>query len=216
MKIITKIKVKNFKRFKNSEIFFNEALNIMIGDNESGKSSILQAIDIVISGSKTKVDNFGIESIFNASIIEDYMKNSKKYSELPELYIEIYLNEQNNFKLNGENNSDKICCDGLSFICKANDDYSEEIKDILSQDDVCFPFEYYSVKFQTFSGQSYTGYSKFLKKIFIDNSTINNEYAAREYIKDVYNKHVSPKQKAKYDNEYRRTKANYVNNIFCF
>ncbi len=190
MRIITKLKVKNYKRFENTELVFNDDLNIIVGDNESGKSSILQAIDIVISGSRTKVDTIGLESLFNANIIDAFMSGDKKYKDLPELFIELYLNEQNNFKLNGQNNSDGIICDGLSLICKPNDDFSEEIVEILNQDHVCFPFEYYTISFQTFSGQSYTGYRRFLKKIFIDNSAINNEYAAREYIKDVYAKHV--------------------------
>ncbi len=213
MRIITKLKVKNYKRFENTELVFNDDLNIIVGDNESGKSSILQAIDIVISGSRTKVDTIGLESLFNANIIDAFMSGDKKYKDLPELFIELYLNEQNNFKLNGQNNSDGIICDGLSLICKPNDDFSEEIVEILNQDHVCFPFEYYTISFQTFSGQSYTGYRRFLKKIFIDNSAINNEYAAREYIKDVYAKHVAPKERAKYANEYRRSKSSYVNEI---
>lgn len=213
MKTITKLKVKNFRRFKSSEMIFNDSLNILIGDNESGKSSILQAINIVISGNRSKVENIGLESLFNVDAIESFMTGSKRYVDLPVLHVELYLNEQNNYKLNGQNNSDGTICDGMSFICKPNDDYSDEIKEILIEDNVCFPFEYYSVLFQTFSGQSYTGYRKFLKKIFIDNSAINNEYAAREYIKDVYDKHVTVKDKAKYSNEYRRTKANYVNDV---
>lgn len=213
MRIINKIKVQNFKRFKSTEVIFNNDLNIIVGDNESGKSSILQAIDIVISGSRTKVDNIGLESLFNANVIDDFMLGSKLYKDLPELYIELYLNEQNNLILNGQNNLDGVICDGLSLICKPNDDFSEEIAEILNQEHVCFPFEYYTIIFQTFSGRPYTGYKRFLKKIFIDNSAINNEYAAREYIKDVYSKHVSPKERAKFANEYRRSKSGYVNEI---
>jgi len=214
MKIITKLKVLNYKRFKKLKIEFNEDLNIIVGDNESGKSSILQAIDIVISGSRTKVDNVGLESLFNACAIDDFMSSEKKYKDLPELNIELYLNEQKNCYLNGQNNSDGVVSDGLSLICKPNDEFSEEITEILNQNYSCFPFEYYSVCFQTFSGQRYTGYRRFLKKILIDNSAINNEYAAREYIKDVYAKHVVPKERAKYANEYRRSKASYVKKTF--
>ena len=47
MKFIQKIKLHNFKRFGDIEIPCDERLNILIGDNESGKSSILMALDLL-------------------------------------------------------------------------------------------------------------------------------------------------------------------------
>ena len=44
---IVKIKLHNFKRFGDLTVDINPNINIFIGDNESGKSTILQAIDIV-------------------------------------------------------------------------------------------------------------------------------------------------------------------------
>lgn len=42
---ITKIKLYNFRRFREFVIEPNTKNNILIGDNESGKSTILEAID---------------------------------------------------------------------------------------------------------------------------------------------------------------------------
>lgn len=213
MKLINKMKLINFKRFRNCQIDFNANLNIIVGDNESGKSSILQAIDIVISGSKTKIDNMGLEYLFNIQVIEDFMNGEKKYEDLPVLVVELYLNEQNNYRLNGRNNSDNAVCDGLTLMCKPNDEYSAEIEEILQQENICFPYEYYSVVFKTFSGEGYTGYRRFLKKVVLDSTSMSNEYAAREYIKDVYSKNVTLQQKAKYANEYRKYKTNFVTSV---
>ena len=58
---ITKIKLINYKRFKNYTIEPKSHINILIGDNESGKSSILQAIDIVASGTVHRVENMGLD-----------------------------------------------------------------------------------------------------------------------------------------------------------
>ncbi|PJB15837.1 MAG: hypothetical protein CO118_02005 [Flavobacteriales bacterium CG_4_9_14_3_um_filter_32_8] len=70
MKIIEKIKIKNFGRFKELSLEFDKTLNLLIGDNESGKSTILSAIDMVLSGSRSKVENYGIDHLFNTDIIK--------------------------------------------------------------------------------------------------------------------------------------------------
>ena len=43
---IVKIRLINYKRFRDFTIKPNERINILIGDNEVGKSSILNAIDL--------------------------------------------------------------------------------------------------------------------------------------------------------------------------
>jgi putative ATP-dependent endonuclease of the OLD family len=40
MNCITKIKLHNFKRFENFEVELEPDLNLLIGDNESGKSML--------------------------------------------------------------------------------------------------------------------------------------------------------------------------------
>lgn len=52
---ISKIKIHNFRRFRDIEILFNRGRNILVGDNESGKSSVLQAIDLTARGSRHRV-----------------------------------------------------------------------------------------------------------------------------------------------------------------
>ena len=39
---ISKIKLHNYRRFRDIEIRFNEGKNILVGNNESGKSSIIR------------------------------------------------------------------------------------------------------------------------------------------------------------------------------
>lgn len=64
MAVIKKIKLHNFKRFQNFSVELDNKINLFIGDNELGKSSILSAIDIVLSGSRTKVETIGLDSLF--------------------------------------------------------------------------------------------------------------------------------------------------------
>lgn len=214
MKVIKKIKLFNFKRFKQIEVEFDDKINLLIGDNESGKSSILLALDLVLGGSHSKVETIGLENIFNTHVVNKFLNGDKKYNQLPSLVVEVYLNEQNNPDLNGKNNTDSLGCDGLRMVCEPIEDFSRDIKDILLQKNSNFPFEYYSIKFSTFSGEFYTGYRKFLKHLVIDSSQINNEYATREYIKTIYNsKIIDSAEKNKHQNEYRKYKSEFRNTV---
>ncbi|MFN0293460.1 ATP-dependent nuclease [Pedobacter helvus] len=213
MSCITSIKLKNFKRFPAFKVDFDPELNVLIGDNEAGKSSILTAIDIVLSGSKSKVEAIGLEGMFNVGAIEEFFARGKKYDELPVLWIELYLDEQHNPDLNGKNNSESKICDGLKLICEPNDDLSDEIREILAQPGNNFPFEYYTIQFKSFSDYSYTGYKRFLRHVLIDNAQVNNEYATREYVKAMYAGSVTSKDRQKQQNEYRKSKEVFKNDV---
>ncbi len=212
MKIITKIKLQNFKKFHRFSVNFDPEINLLIGDNEAGKSTILTAIELVLSGSRSKVETVGLEKLFNTSVIQEFLANGKKFEDLPTLIVEVYLNEQNNPSLNGKNNLDGVSSDGLQLICEPNEDFSHEIAQVLAQPEANFPFEYYSIRFSTFSGEAYTGYRKFLRYLTLDSSQINNEYATKEYIKTVYESHVEQPQRIGLQNDYRMQKENFKEN----
>lgn len=209
MKIVEKIKLHNFKRFIDAEIRFEPDVNLLIGDNESGKSSILTAIDLTFSGSRSKVETIGLENLFNRSVINSFLLSGKQYKDLPKIYVELFLNDQDNSFLEGKFNSEGRNCHGAILECLPNEELSEEIKSILNQKEDNFPFEYYTISFKTFAGQSYTGYRKFIKHILIDNSQINNEYATNHFIKSLYNQNVLPDEKSKHQNEYRKHKEGF-------
>jgi len=67
-------------------------MNILIGDNEAGKSSVLLALDLVLSGSRGKVETLGIETLLNARCVERFLTGKKKFEDLPIMYVEVFLN----------------------------------------------------------------------------------------------------------------------------
>ncbi|MFL9835532.1 ATP-dependent nuclease [Chryseobacterium terrae] len=215
MKHIKRIKLKNFRRFKEFSVEFNETLNLLIGDNESGKSSILEAINIVLAGSRNKVETIGLDNLFNQEVITEFLAGGKKYEDLPILFAEIYFNEQHDFELFGRNNSEEIDCDGFRLECSPNDDLSREIKEILKQEDISFPYEFYQIKFNTFQGDAYSGFKKYFKHILIDNSQISSEYAVKEYVRDMYNNLATSLERNNHHYNYRQHKLNYKTNVLA-
>jgi predicted ATP-dependent endonuclease of OLD family len=47
---LKKIKIVNFKVFENLEVEFTDGLNILVGNNEVGKSTILEAVHLALTG----------------------------------------------------------------------------------------------------------------------------------------------------------------------
>ncbi len=111
MKYIKKIKPKKFKRFRSLSVPLYKDLNVIVGENESGKSTILSAINCVLGGNRKKIETIGIDRLINTQAIKEFLLSDKNYEDLPKLSVELYLNEQNNIDLNGKNNSDDIECD---------------------------------------------------------------------------------------------------------
>ena len=65
---ISRITFENFKIFRDFELDINENVNIFVGDNGSGKSSILQGIELALCGSATRIRNIGLENLINIKI----------------------------------------------------------------------------------------------------------------------------------------------------
>ncbi|AXG70597.1 recombination protein F [Kordia sp. SMS9] len=212
---ITKLRLFNFKKFEFLEVDFKENLNVLIGDNESGKSSILLAIDLALRGSRNRVETEGLDLLFNSKAVEDFFVTNT-YETLPELKVELYFdNLGNKNDYYGRNNTLGTDEYGFSLICKPRDELSKDISEILAQGKQNFPFEYYSITFYKFSGQPYLSFKKDFKHILLDNTLINNEYATNQYIKTLYDSNVTISEKNKHLNEYRKYKNDYREKVLA-
>ena len=208
---IVKIKLKNFKKFSKYDISFDPQRNILVGDNEAGKSTILTAIELVLSGSKSKVDSFGVEALLNAESIADFLSGEQTIPNLPILHIELFLSDTQNPDLNGRCNSLNTNADGLKLICEPNEELTAEIQHALDSDGDNFPFEFYVAQFTTFSGEGYSGYRKFLRYLAMDSTQINSEYANNQYVKSMYEATVEEPLRYSLKNEYRQQKIAFKN-----
>ena len=45
--ILNKVKIKNYRNYKDTEINFNDGINIIVGANNSGKTNILHIISLL-------------------------------------------------------------------------------------------------------------------------------------------------------------------------
>ncbi len=167
-------------------------------------------MDIVLSASRSKVESIGLEALFNADCITEFLAGTRKITDLPELLIEIYFDDlPGRHDLDGRNNSKGTDHLGIKMVCKPVDEYTREIQAILAEGHDNFPFEYYGVQFQTFTDGIVFPHKKPLRHLLIDSSLINNEYATREYTRSMYAAHASVAQRNLHAFEYRKAKAKF-------
>ena len=215
MATIKRLVLRNFKRFKALDLEFDSELTILVGGNEAGKSSVLQAIDIVLGASRSKVEALGLDTLFNAKCIDEFLGGERKIADLPELLVEVYLDGiEGHHELDGRNNSKGADHIGIKMVCKPVDEYTKEIQIILAERHESFPFEYYGIHFLTFTDEAIFPYRKPLKHLLIDSSQINNEYATREYTRSMYAAHATVAQRNLHGFEYRKAKSKFKDEVF--
>lgn len=90
---IKSLYIKGYKKFKNFYIDFRPGLNILIGENSAGKSTILEAINIVLNQSLFGGYEEAVQQQMNIQEIQKFEnKDNRKIDDLPSIEIEIELN----------------------------------------------------------------------------------------------------------------------------
>ena len=183
----------------------NNRINILVGDNEVGKSSVLEAIDLVASGNVRRVEAMGLDRLINIDAIKLFNEGTRSFDNLPILRIELYLSGDFDHTMNGKNNTDGVTCDGIRLVCAPNPDYRTEITEVLSAYPDYFPYDYYSVRFSTFADEGYTGYKRKIRCALIDSSNMNSEHATTDFVRRMYMQYTESdvKERALHKSQYR-------------
>ncbi len=113
--MISKIHIENYKIFESFTLEFNDDLNILVGDNEAGKSTILEAINLALTKriNCKPIDTELSPYLFNKKCVEEYLRklNNDENPELPKIVIELYLSDHDELEfLRGNNNTERLVC----------------------------------------------------------------------------------------------------------
>lgn len=97
MNYIKSIHIEGFKKFKSVDVSFNPHMNILVGENEAGKSTILEAIKVVLNQQYRNADKAVLSDLFNAENVAAF-KSNPSVRTLPKIEIELFLELEANKK----------------------------------------------------------------------------------------------------------------------
>ncbi|MFA7156992.1 MAG: AAA family ATPase [Bacilli bacterium] len=215
---INKIIIENYKRFRKFKSNFNKDINIIVGDNESGKSTILEAIELALNSQiGGKYIQYELSSyLFNNQAVGEYLDKLVQNTpiDLPKILIEVYLEDNIEFVLlKGTNNSEKEDVPGVAIEIVFDDDYKEELqKYIQNPSDVkTLPIEYYTVKWYSFSGNAMKIGKVPLKLMLIDNMNQNSNIGMDKYISNIFENTLTKNENIGLSLSYRKLKELFSN-----
>jgi len=197
---IDRIKIVNFKCFKGEfNLELNDGLNILVGDNESGKSTILEAIHLALTGlfNGRYLKNELTQYLFNNEIVAEYLKNiTNGYTAIqPFILIEVFIRGDDLAQLEGNGNSEKNNACGISLKIEFDEKYQPEYEQLIQSRNIkTLPVEYYDVFWNSFARENITSRSIPIKSALIDSSSNRYKNGSDVYISRIVRDNLEPKE----------------------
>ena len=176
--IVSKVKIQNYKCFKEFSIELDKGINILVGDNESGKSTILEAIHLALTGllNGRYLKNELTQYLFNNEVVTDYVKSLKDKDGVPKapphILIEVFMSGGNLAVFEGDGNSRKAKECGIWLKIAFKEDYKPEYEELVKNGNIeTIPIEYYEPVWNSFARDPITPRMIPIKSAFIDSSS---------------------------------------------
>lgn len=210
---IERVIVKNYRGLRSADIQFGSSINVIVGNNEAGKSTLLEAINLALRGQiNRRPAAYELHPfLFNRDAVRAFVDAVQRRTAVapPEILIEVYFAAAAEFAdFQGVNNSlREDRAQGVSFrICLDDHNFQEEYQAYIeraeSVNDV--PVEYYKIEWRSFAwGPSLSSHAVPVKSALIDPSSISNTYAANKYVVEVVRDHLDPSDRVDLAVSYR-------------
>ena len=180
MNHIKHLTIEGFKKFVSLQMDFNEHMNILVGENEAGKSTILDALRTVLNQQYRNADKAILRDLFNVDMVKAFQEHPG-IRTLPGIMIEVELELDPHQKdaeyFHGEVYGARKKQDekyGIRFECKFDEEIGDGLDEIINAGKI--PYEYYTLTWTTFANRPYLIQKRPINFISID--TTNNGVAS--------------------------------------
>lgn len=219
--MITRLLVTNYRSLQTFEFKPNEKLNIIVGDNDTGKSTVLEVIALALSGrikGRWAADDLN-PHWFNHATVQTFFDELEAGNSpsAPEISIELYLSTTTKGaeRLRGIHNSRNEDSPGISIHIKPDPDHATELTEYFTQENVprLIPTELYMVEWRDFSDGKLTRQPAGLGHTVIDASNTGSysgiDFKMRQLLKDF----VTTKESAQISLAYRQARVTITEGV---
>lgn len=204
---IKSLHIEGFKKFTSLDVEFNGKMNILVGENEAGKSTILDAVKTVLNQQYKNSDKSVLRDLFNKEQVS-YFMNNPSIRALPRIYIELELAlnpEQKNApyfygEVYGQKKQQKEKF-GIWFECKYDEELGAGMEESIQEGKL--PYEYYTLSWMTFANRPYQMIKRPLNFLAIDTTSNGKSSSFNYFNKTVFESKYNDTTKAKAKNEFR-------------
>lgn len=210
--MLRKIVIKNYRGLRKFKMDFDHDLNIVVGNNDVGKSTLLEAIYLALSGRVA-------DGPFAAALCPHFINRaaSGEYLEAleagerpppPEVLIDLFLEDDDRLTaLKGTNNADLEDVPGLRIRASLSADHQEEYDALVEDPEdrpTAVPTEYYRCEWLSFAGRGITARSVPVSCIMLDASQLRLHAGADYQVRRLVREHLTPQERAALGLLYRQ------------
>ncbi len=207
MSYIKQMTIKGFKKFLDFQVEFNENTNIIVGENEAGKTTILDALRIVLNQQHRNSDKSILRDLFNAEMVKSFQENPG-VKTLPQIIIEVEL-ELDSKQRNAEYFYGEVYGErkgqaekyGIRFECKFDEILGEGLEETIAEGKI--PYEYYQLTWTTFANNPYQVVKRPINFISIDTTNSSSSFSFNYYNKALFISKYDERERTRAKNSFR-------------
>ena len=219
---ISKLKIINYKLFQNVIIEMNDTMNIFVGENDSGKTTILGALSMVLTGKigGSNIANRVNLDWFNTNVRKGFIEAIKAGNTpaLPTIEIEAYFSAPDKDEIStkvykGTNNSLHEDTEGVKVEILFDTQYSTVYKQLLSDGKIKdIPIEYYKVNFRSFAIPEYYAQTTAKKVACIDTTKRDYGPVLSRFVSGSINEYLTEEDMTELRHAYRANRHEFTDN----
>ena len=217
---ITRVHIEGFRRFGNFDLELNPTFNILVGDNETGKSSILEALSIVLSRQYNgQTLDYSLDPyLFNVTMVADYFEKLRgdENASPPQILIEAYLNDDSDApalaRLKGRNNTKNEDCPGLKLTIEVDSDHVDALKEYARDDSnpAVLPVEFYRCHWRSFADNGITIRNLSFRAKTIDTSLQRAYRGPNRYVAQLVDDVLTEQQRRELSLAYKKLRHRFA------
>ncbi len=218
--MIRKVAIRDYRVFHEFDLEFSSGVNILVGNNDTGKSTLIEAITLALTGRVNgrllaqELSPYFINRQATRKYVKGLRSNGQTPPAPPTMIIDVFLEDSAEAEiLRGTNNVHGENACGIRIQAKLSQDFHEEYNSFISEPGTVqlAPTEYYRVEWLGFSGNAVSARSIPATVSVIDPTTIRLQSGIDYHLQQIIRTHLEPRERVELSRQYRSLREEFSN-----